>query len=312
MTDGRDEGDESDVDVFERAGAGLAPEHDQRWVELPPASMLSVEDADGLLRWRPASLVAVVGERNGGKTTLVTELYERFLRGPFADALFAHSLSLLGFELKCFEARAESGGEVPDTPRTSAQAGLRFFHLGLADAADLRRTDLLISERAGEVYREIRDTPSRAMELVEVRKAASVAFIVDGERVAQDRRRPEAFASVRGVLRGLADSGAIAPSARIQLVTTKCDLLGGEAAAGALEALAEFERVTAEAYAGRFAEVSSFRTAARDPTGGLEPAYGVAPLLRTWLRPASLPVPAQAPVPELHDEFDRLLVRRAA
>lgn len=311
MTDSREE-DDADVDVFERTGPEGPAAPDQRWVDLPQSAMLSVEEADGLLRWRPASLVAVVGERNGGKTTLVTELYERFLRGPFADAFFAHSLSLLGFERKSFQSRAESGAETPDTPRTSAQDGLRFFHLGLADVADLRRTDLLISERAGEVYRAIRDAPARAHELIEVRRASSVALVIDGERVANNRRRSEVFASVRSVLRALADADVLASRTRIQLVTTKCDLLDGDAMADARGALDEFERLTAEAYDGRFADVSPFRTAARDPKGVTEPARGLAPLLRHWLLPS--PAAAEHPValPDLVDEFDRLLVRRAA
>jgi hypothetical protein len=39
----------------------------------------------------------------------------------------------------------------PDTTRTSARDGLRFFHLSLVSDAGRRRTDLLITERAGEV-----------------------------------------------------------------------------------------------------------------------------------------------------------------
>lgn len=302
-------GADADTDVFERTETGEFSEQDDRWVNLPAAGMLSVADADALLRWREASVVAVVGERNGGKTTLVTELYERFLRGPFADALFRHSLSLLGFERKCFQSRMESGAERPDTPRTSKQAGLTFFHLGLADAADLRRTDLLLSERAGEVYREVRDKPADATELIEIRRARTVVFIVDGERVADDRRRAEAFASVRNIARAIADSGVIPPEAALQAVTTKCDLLTGEENAAALDALASFEEVFASQYASRFASATTHRTAARDPEGMLEAGHGLAPLLRSWLTPPVARHLSSPTMPELVDEFDRLLLR---
>ena len=308
MTDERDALN-TDTDVFERAEAGRAAEPDQRWVSLPPAGMLSVEDADALLRWRDASVVAVVGERNGGKTTLVTELYERFLRGPFANMLFRHSLSLMGFERKSFQSRAESGAPLPDTPRTSNREGLSFFHLGLADARDLRRTDLLLSERAGEVYREVRDRPAGAGGLIEVRRAHTVVLIVDGERVADDRRRAEAFASVRNIARALADSGVISPEARLQAVTTKCDLLRGENSAAALEALDLFERVFTEQYSLRFASATAHRTAARDPNGTLEPGHGLAPLLCSWLAPPACIAAAPPNMPTLIDEFDRLLLR---
>jgi hypothetical protein len=121
----------TDVDVFEKTGSKVEAEADLDWIKLPRGDLLSIEEADELLRWRPAILVAVVGERKSGKTTLITEIYERFLRGPFADQLFSYSQTLLGFERKSYPSRADSRAEKPDTTRTSTQDGLRFFHLGL-------------------------------------------------------------------------------------------------------------------------------------------------------------------------------------
>lgn len=310
MTDARSEIDsDPDVDVFEQSEAEQVADLNQRWATLPASSMLSLEEADKLLRWRPASVIAIVGERNGGKTTLITEIYERYLRGPFADALFCHSLSLQGFEMKSFQSRAESGGAQPDTPRTSAQDGLHFFHLALSDLPDLNRTDLLISERAGEAYRKVRDIPDLAGEMIEVRKAAAVVFIIDGERVADPLKRAEVFASVRNIVRAIVDSGNIAPRSQVQLVTTKYDLLDVDQATDAREALTQFEDRIKLLLDGRFS-VAIFHTAARDPEGVVEPAQGVAPLLRSWLTPFQISNEEKIDLPELTDEFDRLLLRR--
>lgn len=308
MTDLR--GEEEDVDVFEREAVPETSEAAQRWISLPPAGMLTIEDADALLRWRDASVVAVVGERNGGKTTLVTELYERFLRAPFAGCMFSHSLSLLGFEMKSFESRAESGGTVPDTPRTSKQDGLLFFHLAVGGVANGWRTDLLVSERAGEAYREVRDAPAAALDLIEVRRARTVAFVVDGERLADGRRRAEALSSVRTMARALVDADAIPADASVQLVTTKCDLLRGDGAAAALGALSAMEQRFVEAYQQRFAGVSVHRTAARDPAALGEQPEGLAALLRSWIAPRERHVLAGRRTPALIDEFDHMLVRR--
>lgn len=206
-----DEHEEFDVDVFEQTETEQATNSDHRWELLPASSMLSLEDADVLLRWRKAAVITIVGERNGGKTTLVAQLYEQFLRGPFAQTLFCHSLSLQGFERKSFQSRAEYGADHPDTPRTSAQDGLAFFHIAVSDETSLERTDLLISERAGETYREVRDRPELAANLIEVRKAAAIVLILDGQRVAEPRMRPGVFASVRNITRALVDSGDIGP-----------------------------------------------------------------------------------------------------
>lgn len=311
MSDARTD-DEADVDVFERPAGQETPDIGDRWVTLPSAGMLSIEDADALLRWRDASLVAVVGERKGGKTTLITEMYEQFVRGPFANCLFSHSLSLLGFERKSFQSRAESGASVPDTPRTSKQDGLSFFHLAVCGEDDLRRTDLLLSERAGEVYREVRDLPAGAAALTEVSKARTIVFIVDGERLADGKRRAEAISSVRNIARAIVESGAAVNAAEVQLVTTKSDLLQGSTADPAIEALALLEERFLTNYESRFASVTTHRTAARDPKGEMEAAYGLASLLRSWLAAPDPAVVGPAVVPNLVDEFDRLLKRKAA
>ena len=276
--------DDADVDVFERSETDIPQDVSIRWTELPGSSTLTVEEADKFLCWKDAAIVAIVGERNGGKTTLVAEMYSCFLRGSFAGNLFCHSLSLSGFEQKCFQSRAASGGLHPQTPRTSAQEGLRFFHLALSSETELRRRDLLISERAGETYREVRNTPEYAAEMPELRKASSVVFIIDGERVANPRLRQEVFASVRSLLRSYLLIEQVSSQTQIQLVTTKYDLLEGEAGLVARESLETFENSAIELVSGRF-HVMAFRTAARNPVAGSKLAVGLEPLLQSWLRP---------------------------
>lgn len=305
-----EEHDESDIDidVFEQPQADQAVSLDTRWTMLPASTMLSTEEADALVRWRKASVITVVGERNGGKTTLVSQLYEQFLRGPFAQTLFSHSWSLQGFEKKNFQSRARSGGSRPETNRTSVQEGLGFFHLAVSDEASLLRTDLLISERAGETYRDMRDEPERATTLVEIRKASVIVLILDGERVSQVRTRHAVFGSVRSMARALLDSGSINQAARVQLVTTKVDLLSGEAAAEALGALSEFEAALTALFRDRF-KLTSFRISARDPSGELAPGSGMDELLRSWIAPQSSGPQDEPVIPVLKSEFDLFLVR---
>jgi len=302
--------EDSDVDVFEKTNSNSQSDADRDWVNLPRADLLSIEEADELLRWRPANLIAIIGERKGGKTTLITEIYERFLRGPFAGQLFSYSQTLLGFEKKSYPSRADSGAASPDTGRTSLLDGLRFFHLGLVTATGAGRRDILLTERAGEAYREARDRPSEGLKLVELVKAQTVAFILDGERVANDKNRAEAFASIRSMIRAFSDAGALPSRVEVQLVTTKFDLLALEHTADALAALDEFEQRLVKSHTDRFAKITCWRTAARDPTGQKEPAWGVSPLLQSWLNPPLQQRSYSAPIPELHDEFDRLLLRR--
>jgi len=304
-----EEEEDTDLDVFDQTEQEQAAPKEKDWVELPHADLLSVEDADELMRWRPANLVAVVGERDAGKTTLVAEIYERFLRAPFAGLMFAGSRTLTGFEKRCYLARLVSGAAAPDTVRTSVRQGLRFFHLGLLSVADGRRHDLLISDRAGESYRAARNDPSKASGFLELSKARTVVFALDGERVANDKIREDTTSSVRNLIRIAAETGAISPSAEVQLVTTKLDLLLREAAAHALRAVDDFERRMQDEHAHRFARFTAWRTAARGPSRFVEPAFGIAPLLQSWLSPPT-PNPPAIAAPVLNDEFDRLLLRR--
>lgn len=301
---------DSDLDVFEQPVTAEVPAQSQSWEILPSAMMLTLEEADELLCWRDSAIIAVVGEKNGGKTTLITELYGRFLRGPFANTMFCNSLSLLGFERKCYQSRAASGMYTPETPRTSVQDGLSFFHLAVSNESDLQRRDLLISERAGEVYKQIRDKPELAMDMVEICKATSIAFIVDGERVASSRTRHEVFSSVRTTIRALLSSGCILAKTQIQLVTTKYDLLQGEEMNDVRQALTEFEQVITVLLKEKF-NLSFFHTSARNPKAGTEPGQGLAPLFQVWMSPKPLEI-LDVKMPVLNNEFDRLMLRRGA
>jgi hypothetical protein len=305
----REEDEEQDTDVFEDNSVGeLKTTLDADWIKLPRAELLTIPEADELLRCRHACVIAVIGERNGGKTTLITEIYERFLRGTFAGFCVAESRTLHGFERKSYPSRAGSGRIIPDTERTSKLEGLLFFHLSLVSKENGLREDLLFSERAGETYRDARDRPAESLTLVELQKAKAVAFILDGARVAEPKSRGEAFASVRNTIRGFGDAGAINTAAEIQLVTTKFDRLSENE--GARTALEEFERRLIRSHEQRFRSMTIWRTAARDPSGRLEPAWGLAPLLRKWMAPVRSPEPGQVPLPPLYNEFDRLMLRR--
>ena len=272
---------------------------------------LSVSDAADFLLWKDASIVAIVGESNGGKTTLITELYGRFLKGSFAEFNFCHSLSLLGFEKKSFQSRAVSERSLPDTPRTSAQDGLSFFHLAVASGTDFKRHDLLISERAGEDYKRVRDTPALASDMLELRNASSIALIIDGERVADPRQRHQGFAPVRNIIDTIIGNDKILPLTRVQLVTTKFDLLNIQGLEKAVVALAKFEKTMTEKLASKF-EVTVIRTSARGaPNLDMDPASGLDELLNSWVQPRPKEPTDKIPMPELTNEFDRLLLKRA-
>ena len=281
-------------------------------VDLPSGKSLTPAAVDAFLRWRPAIFVTIVGDLNSGKTTLICSIYDRFLRGPFANYLFTGSRTLFGFERWSHRSREASGGVKPDTEHTSRREELRFFHFAVSrsDRLDSRR-DIMLSDRAGEIYRETRDHPEKVEELREVYIADRLVLLLDGSRIADPVERAEAMQSVRQTLRAFLDGGALHASSVVQVVTTKIDLLNKLEDKPAIDTLlADFQRRLDSDFGPRVGRLAFFSVSARDPDGQLAPAFGVDALFSDWAEASShTATPSKAESVVLHSEFDRLLLR---
>lgn len=280
-------------------------------IQLPAGDALTPDDIDQFLRWRDGTFVCIVGDSHSGKTTLISALYDRFLRGDFAGLGFAGSRSLVALERRSHHARVDSGRLSPETAHTSLQDGLRYFHFAVVTSGDPgKRTDLLLSDRSGETYRKARDNAAEVKNLPEIAQANRVVLLLDGGRIADPVERHGALHSVRQTLRVFLDNGAIDNTSIVQIVTTKVDLISasGEAQACGDSISAFSQRLTAD-FGTRLHSLSFHDIAARDPTGELAPAHGLEALLQDWTTPLSRNT-RYVPHPiVLQSEFDRLLDR---
>jgi hypothetical protein len=215
-------------------------------------------------------------------------------------------------ERRSHHARIESGRVTPETTRTTIGDGLRYFHLAVARDGHGPRVDLLLSDRAGEVYRQARDDSSVVSTLEEIPRSDRLILLLDGARIADPFERNGALHSVRQTLRVLLDNHALDKSAIVQVVTTKVDLIAAHEDADAIRAVsAAFkERLTTD-FAERLSSLTFHDIAARDPNGEFQPAHGVAQLIDDWTTPRTWRVEEQElPLgPRLETEFDRLLTR---
>lgn len=279
-------------------------------VSLPAGEALDLAQVAQFLRWRPATFVTIVGDRDSGKSTLICALYDRLLRGPYANMSFAGSRTLVELERRSHYSRADSGRVEPETPRTSLSEGLHYFHIALVPAGHSARVDLLISDRAGEIYSQARDDSAIITSLVEVPQGDRVVLLLDGRRVSNPVERSNAMQAVRQTLRAFLDNDALGAASIVQVVTTKTDLI---AACGDTthveEALSLFERRLARDFGPRLRELTFCRVAARDPIGKFEPAHGLDTLLTDWVASRSQSVSPPPPLLILESEFDKLLAR---
>jgi len=307
---------DEDVEVEEDAEevndvASSDEEQDDR-IRLASGEALDTGSVDQFLLKRDARIIAIVGEQESGKTTLICSLYDRFCHDSFSGFSFAGSDTLVGFERRMHYSRWISGRSTPETLRTSASESIQFYHLALADSnCSLCRTDLLLSDRAGESYVAARDNSDALSGLIEVAKADVLVFLRDGGRLVIPNQRAGALYSARQTLRAFLDGGLIGADTAAQVVTTKYDLILSDP--DKEHVMGHLQNANAklyESFGDRLASLTFWDVAARDPKGILEPAWQVDQLLRSW---TSARVPPRAPCQpsqlRLINEFDRLLVR---
>lgn len=285
--------------------------HEPVRVSLPSGESLTPAEIDQFLLWKPARFITIIGELSSGKTTLICSLYNSFLRGSFADYLFAGSHTLVGFEKTSHHSRIDSGRIAPDTLRTSFLDGLKYFHISLVSNGESKaRVELMLSDRAGEQYQKALNNSDVVSELIEVKKAQHVVLLLDGGRIADPFLRTGAMQAVRQTLRAFLDGGALSATSRVQVVTTKIDLLANIPGKEALDNQLElFRNALQNDFGERLGELSFWKIAARDPSGDFYLAYGMKELLTTWCAPVPIAVKREPLQIALNTEFDRLLSR---
>ena len=184
---------------------------------------LTLEDTEDLAERHGLTIVLIAGEYECGKTTLLVALWNSLLNhGAIADANFAGSRTALGFERRAWLARLACHGEKPDTDRTHESEN-GFLHLRLAIHNRMR--EVLLSDVAGETFKQVRyGTPFS--EKIDWLDSANLAlFLIDGEDFADDGRRSSALENTRRLIGQLRESGAT-PS--VAVVLAKADLITTE------------------------------------------------------------------------------------
>ena len=265
----------------------LAPD-----VSLPSGEALRLSAAAAVTIASSARVIAVLGEQDSGKTTLLASLWECFLRGPYEGMLFAGSQTQPAFDRRCFDARVESGRASADTERTELRQDDDQYVLHLAvrgatvlDAHPSKRPPvqhLLFPDRSGEDLREARQSSAVAKTFPLVPRADHIVFLADGKRLADPALRHEAVANVRTLFRRLLEAGMIGGSF-VHVVVTKNDLLTRDDVDPGAEAYVEsfLSRMTVD-FGDVVRELMTYRVAAR-PEDSAEIAVGIGPLFRRWV-----------------------------
>jgi hypothetical protein len=276
-------------------------------VRIWASNKMSLADYSALSRRRRLRTVALVGEKEVGKTTLLCSIYAMFCRGPFADLTFAGSETLLGFaKLQAF-AMLSSGRSSPTAPRTSMHDLLAFFHLALArKRGDL--IDLMIADRSGEAYEAARTFTDHIRTLDEFRLADRVCFLLDGGRLASKSDRTAYTRNFRQMINALHDNGALVRANAVEILSTKMDIMR-RGDASDIHYLSDFQARVVSDFAKKGLAISSHEICALPKADRACGIVGLDDLIRRWTEPASLPDVTPRPVTGARRQIDRLLSR---
>jgi hypothetical protein len=207
-----------------------------------------------------------------------------FQLGPVGSVAFSQSYSLQAFEEAAHDSRAASRRESPDTART-ARGEVRFYHLNLVDTKSGAAPTVLLGDRAGEEYLEVRSNPDSAKSFPELPRADVLTMLVDGQRLLDVGRRHNVRSEIRQTIQAFVEAGAVKPSQRLAIVLTKVDMIRKSEEAGS-RALIDFEGIVASlrtAYGSKFAAIEPFVIAAQPKSDGAKRGDGLEGLLAYWM-----------------------------
>ncbi len=271
-----------------------ATEADRHGIVLPSGDLLDQEEASQVLRRGGSRVIAVVAPKDAGKTTLVASLFELFLRGPIGPFQFCGSRTMYAFERACHPSRGVSRNVRPKTERTLLTT-VKFYHAAVSRPGG-PVLDLVVADRNGEDYGNAADDASEVEEFVEIRRANTINFLIDGRQLADPVTRNTVGFEMLAIVQALVDGGAIEGRPRVALVLTKLDDV--ERSGNGERAKRDFIKIVAkfrETHADAFGEIRSFEVAACPSDMSLPLGHGVAGLLAYWEENAPHAVSQPAP-----------------
>lgn len=271
------------------ATASEAPA-ERHGVVLPSGDLLDQDEASQLLRRGDSRVIAVVAPKEAGKTTLIASVFELFLRGPIGPFEFAGSRTMYAFERATHPSRSISRNARPETERTLLTT-VKFYHAALCRPGGAT-LDFVVADRNGEDYGAAPDDTTVVREFVEIHRADTITFLVDGRQLVDPVTRSRVGTDVLAIAQALVDGDGIAGRPRAAIVLTKFDDIARSTDKGRADR--DFDKIVEKfrvLHSGIFGEIRSFEVAACPSDVSLPLGHGVADLLAYWEAPVVPIVP---------------------
>jgi len=207
-----------------------AGKNSPEYIDLPKGKELNESAALDLARSRPVQWIVLAGPSDSGKTTFLTSLYELFQWRKVEGYAFAGSLTLPGFEERCYLSRRDSGNPVPHTRRTRYEGpNPLYLHLRIRSPEGLRPfRDMLCTDVSGEMFEHARDSTAECKEMVFLKRANHFLLFLDCAKGVQQDKRWAMFEDARALLRSCVDSEMIGANCVVNVVWSRFDYFVAE------------------------------------------------------------------------------------
>ena len=246
-------------------------------VKLFEGKEMDVHETAEITHKHPAKVIAIVGESECGKTTLLAELYNIFQNGANQDLLFAGSQTLIGFERRSHLSRVESNSEEAETDKTVSRV-FSFLHLALKKKTDIAADSvhIILSDISGEHFQLARDSSSIMKELTLLTDADQVIYIIDGEKVATKKLRQQTLSNAETFIQTALDNGILNVQTNLTVVVSKWDKLIAD---NSFDFDRDVKTPFTESFASRLSDFKAFPIAARPKSQAVASAFGLYQLL---------------------------------
>lgn len=261
------------------------PEDTELIVPFYSGEALTEEEANWVARTDCTKVVILIGPPDSGKTTILTSLFDAFLKAPFGNYLFGGSKSLIGFERRCHDGRTASGRSAAHTHHTPTKDSMDFLHLKLVapDSSIIGPVNLLISDVSGERFRDLQDSSSSVINMAALRRANNISLVIDGQKIVNNGERHAAKSEARMLIRAIIEQSVLSADCRIDVIFSKWDLIADSEIESQCKQFIDsikdmITTIVANKFVLQFTEI-----AARPENTRLHFAFGLPTLLRSWL-----------------------------
>jgi hypothetical protein len=257
---------------------------------------LELSDAQEFTRGSRAIIVALAGNRDSGKTSLLARLHQLFQEGIMAKCAFAGSRTLPRFEELNWLATIESGASVPLMERSSQRFDNSFLHFKVSPLGEENAAvDILLNDISGETFGEAIATQSVCDRLIGLARCDHLALVLDGAALLTAVLQHDHEAKARNFLQRVIQSGQIGKQTMLHLIISKMDLINhSEQRKEILDAATRLETKFTNEFSDRVGSLRCWRIAARPTDGSLPTGEEIANLFYTWATTTH-----RYPVPEI-------------